>query len=63
MRITVQAVVQDDDGTTNLPSVLGVIERDSRSDPAVGLGLFLREVHALLKALQAVVLDHQINQF
>ena len=56
MRITVQAVVQDDDGTTNLPSVLGVIDRDRDSDPASGLGLFLREAHALLKALQAVVL-------
>ena len=57
------AVVQADDGTTNLPSVLGVIDRDRNSDPASGLGLLLREAHALLKALQAVVLDHQINQF
>ena len=63
MRITVQTVVQCDDGTTKLPSVLGVIDRDSRSDPAVDLGLFLREAHALLKALQAVVLAHQIDQF
>ena len=63
MRITVQAVVRDDDGTTNLPSVLGVIDRDRNSDPASGLGLFLREAHALLKALQAVVLAHQIDQF
>ena len=63
MRIIVQAVVQDDDGTTKLPSVLAVIDRDRNSDPASGLGLFLREAHSLLKALQAVALGHQFDQF
>ena len=61
MRINLQAVVQDDDGTTKLPSVLTVIDRDRDSDPASGLGLFLREAHSLLKALRAVVLAQQTD--
>ena len=63
MRITLQALVEGVEGEAPRTETIGVVERASDFAPASGLGLFLRETHAVLRQLQAVVLREQASQF
>ena len=63
MRITIQALVEGSKGEASRTETIGVVERDSDFAPACGLGLFLRETHAVLRQLQVVVLREQASQF
>ena len=63
MRITIQALIEGVKGGEPLTETIGVVERDADGAPASGLGLFLRETHALLRQLQAIVLRGQVAQF
>ena len=63
MRITIQAVVDGVKGQAPCTETLVTIERDDNWVPASGLGLFLRETHALLRQLQNVVLAEQVARF
>jgi len=63
MRITIQALVDREDGKPPTPVVLGVVERKSGGVPSSGLGLFIRETHDLLQQLQAVLLLEQVAEF
>ena len=63
MRITIQAVVEGPDGKPLRTEMVGTVERNADGSPASGLGLFLRETHALLRQLQALVLRAQVSQF
>ena len=63
MRITIQALIEGVDGSDPRAETIGVVERDSDGAPAWGLGLFMRETHAVLRRLQAVVLREQVVQF
>ena len=63
MRITIQALVEGAKGEEPRTETIGVIERDGDCAPASGLGLFLRETHAILRSMQAVVLREQVSQF
>ena len=40
-----------------------MIERDDAFAPSSGLGLFMSETKALLKQLQTVFLDEQVDRF
>ena len=63
MRITIQAVVEGPGGKSPRTETIGTVERAADGAPASGLGLFLRETHALLGQLQAFVLREQVSQF
>ena len=63
MRITIQATIDGVKGQLPRTETLGTIERDDNWVPASGLGLFLRETHALLRQLQSVVLAEQVARF
>jgi hypothetical protein len=63
MRITIQALIEGVEESEPHAETIGVVERDADGAPASGLGLFLRETHAVLRQLQAVVLREQIAQF
>lgn len=63
MRISIRAHIETDDDRSVEPVTVGVIERSGEGDPASGLGLFLREGRELLKQIQAVVLDRQVDDF
>ena len=63
MRITIQALIESVKGGEPLTETIGVVERDADGAPASGPGLFLRETHALLRQLQAIVLREQVAQF
>jgi len=62
MRITIHARVESVAGAAAREVEIGTIDRADDSDPASGLGLLLREAHALLAALQRVMLDEQIGR-
>ncbi len=63
MRISIRAHIETDDSQSVEPIIVGVIERAGDGDPASGLGLFLRESRELLRQIQAVVLDRQVDEF
>ena len=63
MRITIQAIVEGADGEAPRTETIGTVERDADGAPTSGLGLFLRETHAMLGQLQAIVLREQASQF
>jgi len=63
MRITIQALVDREDGEPSTMVSLGVVDRTSGSVPSSGLGLFIRETHDLLQQLQSVVLQEQVAEF
>ncbi|CAN7777209.1 hypothetical protein LJR175_007862 [Variovorax sp. LjRoot175] len=63
MRISIQACIEGEGSQPSKVITVGVIEREDRFAPGSGLGLFMRETHALLKQLQTVVLDEQVDQF
>ena len=63
MQITIQALLEGVDGRPPRTEMIGTLERDTDGAPASGLGLLLRETHALLRQLQAVVLREQVSQF
>ena len=63
MRITIQALIEGVQGSEPRAETIGVVERDADGAPASGLGLFLRETHAVLRQLQAVLLREQVAQF
>jgi hypothetical protein len=63
MRITIQALVDREDGEPPTTVALGAVERNSGSAPSAGLGLFIRETHDLLQQLQSVVLQEQVTEF
>ena len=49
MRITMQALVDREDGRPPTALALGVVERESNSSPSSGLGLIIQETHDLLQ--------------
>ena len=49
MRITIQAMVEGADGEASRAETISTVERTADGVPASGLGLFLRETHALLR--------------
>lgn len=49
MRITIRALIEDVEGSEPRVETIGVVERDADGAPAPGLGLFLRETHAVLR--------------
>lgn len=53
MRITIQALIDGVERKEPRVETIGVVERDTDGAPASGLGLFLRETHAVLRQLQA----------
>ena len=63
MHITIQALIKGADGEAPRTKAIGTVERDADGAPASGLGLFLRETHAILRSMQAVVLREQVSQF
>lgn len=63
MRISIRAHIETDGDRSIEPVTVGVIERSGEGDPAAGLGLFLREGRELLKQIQAVGLDLQVDDF
>ena len=63
MRISIQACIEGEGAHPSKVITVGVVERKDSFAPASGLGLFMRETHALLKRLQTVVLDEQVDQF
>ena len=63
MRIMISTVVDGVKGQAPRNGTLGTIERNDNWVPASGLGLFLRETHALLRQLQNVVLAEQVARF
>ncbi len=62
MRISIQVCVEGEDSSPRIVSI-GCVERDAGVDPASGLGLFLREAHALLRQIQTLVLNEQVAEF
>ena len=63
MRISIQACIEGEGVQPSKVITVGVVERQDSFAPASGLGLFMRETHALLKQLQTVVLDEQVDRF
>ena len=55
MRISIQACIEGEGAQPSKVITVGVIEREDSFAPASGLGLFMRETHALLKQLQTVI--------
>lgn len=63
MRISIQACIEGEGVQPSKVITVGVIERAADGAPASGLGLFIRESQELLRQLQAVVLNEQVDQF
>ena len=63
MRISIQACIEGEGSQPSKVITVGVVERHDSFAPAAGLGLFMRETHAMLKRLQTVVLDEQVDRF
>jgi len=63
MRITIQAVVDREDGLPPETFALGGVQREPGCDPSCGLGLFVRETYDMLQRLQSVVLKEQTAVF
>ncbi len=64
MRISIHATIENEDGASPSHEIqVGEITRDLGVDPASGLGLFVREAHALLQRIQGVVLNEQADEF
>lgn len=63
MRITIQAVVDREDGLSPATVALGTIERQPDCAPSSGLGLFVGESHDILQRLQGVMLQEQTVVF
>ena len=63
MRISVQACIEGEGARPAKVIAVGVLERDDGFAPSAGLGLFLRETQALLKQLQKVLLEEQVDRF
>jgi len=63
MQITIQAVVDREDGRRPVAVELGTLERESDYTPSSGLGLFVRESHDILLRLQSVLLQEQTALF
>ena len=63
MRITIQEVVDRQDGLAPETFALGAVRREPDCDPSSGLGLFIRETHDMLLRLQSVVLKEQTALF
>lgn len=63
MRITIQALTEDVSGQTPHTETIGTMEREAERAPALGLGRFVGETHAILRRLQAVVLREEVAQF
>ena len=49
MRITIQAMIEGADGEASRAETISMVERTADGVPASGLGLSLRETHALLR--------------
>ena len=63
MRISVQACIEGEGERPSRIITVGVIERDDEFAPSSGLGLFMSETKALLKQLQTVFVDEQVDRF
>ena len=63
MRITIEAVVDREDGRPPVTVELGAVERAPDHHPSSGLGLFIREGHDILLHLQSIVLQEQAALF
>ena len=63
MRITIQAVVDREDGLPSVTVALGTIERQPDCAPSSGLGLYVGESHNILQQLQGVILQEQTVVF
>ncbi|MEJ8825974.1 hypothetical protein WKW80_28775 [Variovorax humicola] len=63
MRITIQAVVDRQDGLPPETLELGAVQREQDCDPSSGLGLFIRETHDMLERLQSILLKEQTALF
>ena len=63
MRISVQACIEGEGARPAKVIALGVLEREDGFAPSAGLGLFLRETQTLLKQLQKVFLEEQVDRF
>ena len=63
MRISVQACIEGEGERPSRIITDGVIERDDEFAPSSGLSLFMSETNALLKQLQTVFLDEQVDRF
>ena len=55
MRISIQATIENEDGASPSHEIqVGEITRDPGVEPACGLGLLVREAHALLQRIQGL---------
>ena len=63
MRITIQAVVDREDGLPPETFALGAVQREHDCHPSSGLGLFVRETHDMLERLQSILLKEQTALF
>ena len=63
MRVSVQACIEGEGERPSRSITVGVIERDDEFAPSSGLGLFMSETQALLKQLQTVFQDEQVDRF
>ena len=63
MRVSVQACIEGEGERSSRIITVGVIERDDEFAPSSGLGLLMSETKALLKQLQTVFVDEQVDRF
>jgi len=63
MQITIQAVVDREDGLEPQTYALGGVQRAPDCKPSSGLGLFICETHDILLALKTIVLREQSALF
>ena len=63
MRIFFQACIEGEGERPSRIITVGVIERGDEFAPCSGLGLFMSETKALLKQLQTVFVDEQVDRF
>ena len=63
MRISIQATIENENGSCAQVIQVGEITREADVDPASGFGLFVREANALLRQIQTVVLNEQADEF
>jgi len=61
MRISIFVQVEGDEAGSGRTVPIGTIERDSLSNPALGMGRWVQEAHELLEPIQAVILDEQAD--
>lgn len=59
MRITIQAIVDREDGSCPVGVSVGALTRNADHDPASGLGLFVGESHDILQKIQGSLLQEQ----